>query len=278
MSALIVLSGPPLPGRWALARALTRRLGARRFSVGTEPLPLAEIAHALASGDVIVDGELAGAAERRALFALSSGERLLVEWVGSRAAAEREIFHRYASRPRRVAEAEMARYLADATRRASAVRPLDDEALVQVGAGMPLGDQVLAVLSALSPRPPAPLTPERATVLIVEDDADERETIAEVLRELGYTVERAPNAAVALALVEAGGIDVVVSDQRMPGLSGVELTRELSAHHPEVRSILLTAYGDAITCDGALAAHVFTVLSKPVRVIDLQRALEDARS
>jgi CheY-like chemotaxis protein/predicted kinase len=275
--ALIVLCGPPLPGRWALARALGRRLGAVRFPADGRPATRQAIAAALTAGRaVLVDGDLATTPERAALLQLQSAERVLVEWMCPRKEAEREIFHRYASRPRSLAELEMARYLADAARRTPVEVPRDRTALVQVGALMPLGDQVLAVVSQLGPRPPVAPMPQRATVLVVEDEADERELLAEILDELGYCVERAPDASVALALVESGGIDVVLSDQRMPGMSGVELVKALCISHPEVRSVLLTAYGDHSTVTGAVNARAVTVLSKPVRVVDLERVLEEA--
>jgi CheY-like chemotaxis protein len=276
---LIVLCGPPLPGRWRLARALQARLGARRFCWQALPGSKA-VAAALGAGEcVLVDGDLPTAADRRALFdAHPRAEPLLVAWHCTRAEADREIFHRYAARPRFLAELELERYLADAELRQLAAAELDGDWLVHVGAGMPLGDQVLRVISSLGPRPLvlAPATRRRG-VLVVEDDPDERAVLAEVLGELGYEVELAPDAAVALALLDdAAPIDFVLSDQRMPGMSGVELVREVTARHPGVRAVLLTGYGDAATCADALGAHAVTVLSKPVHVIDLARVLDEA--
>src|SRR5260370_33700019 len=93
-AALIVLSGPPLPGRWALARALARRLGARRFPARDTAPPHEKVAGELAAGRiVIVDGELAGAGERVGLFAPPREERILVQWPCSRRAARAGNFH-----------------------------------------------------------------------------------------------------------------------------------------------------------------------------------------
>jgi CheY-like chemotaxis protein/predicted kinase len=273
-STLIVLSGPPLPGRWALARALARRLGARRFPADESLAATAE--RALAEGAlVLIEGDLATRPERARWCSLPATERLLVEWDCPPEQASREVFRRYASRPRALAEAEMARYLADrALREPIAERPSGAQ-IVKVNAEAPLADQLLRVLAALAPRPTvsAPVEP-RLGVLVVEDDFEQRELLAEVLAELGCSVELAPNAGVALALLEDGahGIDVVVSDQRMPGMSGVELARTVAARYPHVRPVLLTAFSDE-----AIGADVVTVLAKPLRVVDLQRALEEAR-
>ncbi len=279
---LIVLSGPPLPGRWLLARTLQARLGARRFS-WQAALDAAQLASLLEQGGfVIVDGDLPTERERRRLLDQHrDAERVLVSWSCSRPEAEREIFHRYAARPRGCADAELERYLADAERREPIGAELAEELLVRMSCALPLHDQVLSVLSALAPRRSAP-TPEaarRPSVLVVEDVDEERAVLAEVLDELGYDVELAPDAAVALALLDEGAeIDVVLTDQRMPGLSGVELARELAMRHPRVITILLTGHSEDALCADAVSARAVAVLKKPVHVIDLVRVLDEARA
>jgi CheY-like chemotaxis protein len=274
-SALIVISGPPLPGRWALARAVEKRLGARRFPEGT---PRADLEAALQdSACVLVDGDLATSAERAELLLLSADERVLVNWICARAEADREIFHRYASRPPLQAEAELARYLEDARRREPVRVESSGERLVQVGAQAPLADQVLAVVTALAPRAPPPVEAERRPrVLLVEDDADERQITAEVLRELGCAVEIAPDGAVALDLLadDPDGIDLVLTDQQMPGLSGIELVREIGRRCPHVRAALITAYGDRPTIQEALDQRA-VLLEKPLSVMDLRRVIDE---
>src|SRR4051812_9917759 len=98
MGYLVVLSGPPLPGRWSLARRLQERLGARRLAADSAQ---AELGRAIAApGWLLIDGDLRTAAERRALLGRAAAVApLLVDWRCERAVAEREIFHRYASRP-----------------------------------------------------------------------------------------------------------------------------------------------------------------------------------
>ncbi|HEY7957216.1 MAG TPA: response regulator [Polyangia bacterium] len=269
-----------------LARALARQLGARRFSLHALP-DEGDIRAALAAGEcVLVDGDLPRAAERQSLLALGeAAERVLVEWRCSRPEAEREIFHRYAARPHVLAECERAHFEADLLVREPAAESEGARVLL-VGAGAPLGDQVIQVTAAVLPRP-AVEGPDRSRrgVLVVEDDAEERAVLAEVLHELGYDVELAPDAGVALALLEderahphGARIELVLSDQRMPGMTGIELARILAAEHPEIRSVLLTAYGDEPTCRDAIAAQAVAVLEKPVHVIDLQRVLEEAEA
>jgi CheY-like chemotaxis protein len=115
--------------------------------------------------------------------------------------------------------------------------------------------------------------------MVVEDDPDERAMLAEVLAELGAEVELAPDAGVALALLDEGAdVEVLISDHLMPGMTGIELSRTLARRHPRVRTVLLTAYGDDETCRAAVRAQAVTVLSKPLRVIDLERVLDEAQA
>jgi CheY-like chemotaxis protein len=267
-SCLIVIAGPPLPGRWALARTLARRLGAPLHPAGTT---LPEI-HSCA----VIHGDLATRAEREQALHQPADERVLVEWMCSEREARREIFHRWATRPRALSEREHERYLAWAAR-AEPVGDDEAETVVHVGAKAPYSDQVLRVLESLRPRPEVlPATKRRTSVLVVDDDPDQRALVGEVLDELGCNVELAPDAGVALALLDDPdhGIDLVISDELMPGMSGVELAAELSKRHPEVRAILLTGY-EGVDVDRALSARARNVLRKPVSIVDLQRVLEE---
>jgi CheY-like chemotaxis protein len=101
--------------------------------------------------------------------------------------------------------------------------------------------------------------------------------MGEVLFELGCDVELAPDGPAALALLEerAHGIDLVISDQRMPGMTGVELAEILAVRHPSVRLVLLTAHADREVVERALGAHARNVLRKPVSVMDLRRLVDD---
>jgi CheY-like chemotaxis protein len=278
-SSLIVLTGPPLPGRWSLARNLERRCDAVRFVVDAVNVPLIDIARSVRDdvGCVLVDGDLPTADVRREVLELAEGvDRVLVEWSCSRAEAEREVFHRYASRPPVLASAEFERYLDDARVRQPVRGELADGRVVRLSPCAPIDEQVERVVDKLMV-PPVPRAPggERR-VMIVEDDADERAMLGEVLGELGFGVEMAPDAGVALALL-ADGVDVelMISDHLMPGMSGVELSREVAVRHPSVRTVLLTAYGDETLARNALAAHAVTVLAKPLRMVDLERVLDE---
>ncbi len=279
-SSLILLTGPPLPGRWSLARALEQRCGARRFSADAGSAPLDDIARALAgNGCVLVEGDLPTRQSRREILALGGDERLLIEWHCGQKEAEREAFHRYASRPRVLGSAELARYLDDAAVREPVGGELPEERVVRVGPELAIDAQVARALGALCQVPaPGPPKSERR-VMVIEDDADERALLAEVLEELGFAVEVAPDAGVALALLDEGvQVELLISDQQMPGMSGVELAREVARRWPGLRTVLLTAFSDEDMCRRAVEASAVTVLAKPLSVNDLQRVLEETEA
>ncbi len=239
------------------------------------------IVAALAAGAcVLVDGDLATVAERREVLALGgAAPRVLVEWSCARHEAEREIFHRYKSRPAVLSAAEFERYLEDARVRQPVGSELEAGRVVRLSPELPRDEQLERVVAAL-PEPPEPRRVDgERRVMVVEDDADQRALIADVLAELGFVVELAPDAGVALALLDDGAeVELLISDHRMPGMSGVELSRTLAARHPTVRTVLLTAYGDEELARQAMGAHALTVLSKPLSVIDLERVLDESIS
>lgn len=261
-----------------LARTVEQQLGARRLAecvAAYAPLLARELGRNVA---LIADGDLATPAERRALLeATFMADQLLVEWRCSDELAERECFRRYASRPEVLAWREWDRYRADAGRRV----PVDNEELpgrvVRIPADLPVSGAVAHITQMLPSRSEASVPAHPRRVLVVDDEGEQRTLLAEVLHELGFAVELAPDAGVALALLEDGAhVDVLITDQRMPGMSGIELTRALRQRHPGIRSVLLTAYGDDRTCHEAVSADAVTVLAKPVRMVDLERVLDEA--
>jgi len=81
------------------------------------------------------------------------------------------------------------------------------------------------------------------TVLLVDDDNDVRETSADMLEELGYRVMQAANGHEALdKLEENPDLEVMVTDIRMPGMSGLELSDVAGERHRDLKIILISGY------------------------------------
>ena len=80
-------------------------------------------------------------------------------------------------------------------------------------------------------------------ILVVDDDSYVREATEMILIRKGYEVDTAPEAKTALQKLEEGEYDLLLSDIKMPGMSGQELLEKVKAKWPELHVILMTAYG-----------------------------------
>lgn len=113
------------------------------------------------------------------------------------------------------------------------------------------------------------------TVLVVEDEAEVRRLSAEALRELGYAVVEAPDAARALALLpELPRADLLFTDIVMPGLNGFQLAEQARALRPDLKVLYTTGYAHGAAGDEAAVAAA--VLAKPFAVDQLARKVRDA--
>ena len=105
--------------------------------------------------------------------------------------------------------------------------------------------QVLPATTAAAPARAAAQVPRSCTVLLVDDDALISLATCEMLKDLGHQVIEAPSGSKALEILRAGtSIDVVVSDEAMPGMRGTQLAAEIRASWPDVPVILATGYAD----------------------------------
>jgi two-component system response regulator AtoC len=110
-------------------------------------------------------------------------------------------------------------------------------------------------------------------ILIVDDDPDVRRSLAEALANEGTKVAVAEDAERALALLARETADVVVSDIRMPGLSGLELLPLLREGCPDTDVVLMTAYDDMDTVVSAMKKGAADFLVKPIDLHELRRTL-----
>jgi signal transduction histidine kinase/DNA-binding response OmpR family regulator len=134
------------------------------------------------------------------------------------------------------------------------------------------------VLADAAAAVPAAAKPRLGTVLLVEDDAFIRETLAELLGASGHVVLQAFDAPSALAALAAHPVDVLVTDVGLPKVSGIELAREALARRPRLAVIFATGDPGGPANAGLAAA---AVLVKPFSPADLERlvakALNDER-
>ena len=138
---------------------------------------------------------------------------------------------------------------------------------------LPAGEAAdIPVAEPATARTVEPVSTGRHTVLIVDDDDLVLESTAAVVEDLGYTVLKADSGPAALTLLATRpDIDIVVSDQAMPGMTGVQLAKATSALRPTLPIILASGYAElTVPTDGMLR------LSKPFRRATIADALTTA--
>ena len=108
-------------------------------------------------------------------------------------------------------------------------------------------------------------------ILLADDDLDSRTAVAEFLRESGYEVAEAKNGNEALALYKVGQYEMVLSDLRMPRLSGIGLLKELRKldRKPAPDVVLFTGQGDMESAIEALRLGAYDFVLKPLNVEEL---------
>jgi len=102
------------------------------------------------------------------------------------------------------------------------------------------------------------------TILVVDDDSDFRELVVEILASEGYLVRQAASAETALDALTAGPVQLVLTDQRMPGLDGLELTRRVRASSDPPEVIVMTAFGTIPQAVEAVRLGATDYITKPL--------------
>ncbi len=100
-------------------------------------------------------------------------------------------------------------------------------------------------------------------ILIIDDDTAVRDSTERTLRAAGYAVETAAEGQRGFGLAAAGGFDVILSDMRMPGLSGLDLLRKLREHRVDAAFIIMTGFGTVETAVEAMKLGAVDFVQKP---------------
>ena len=119
---------------------------------------------------------------------------------------------------------------------------------------------------------------KKGLVLCVDDEPNILRSLNWLLRK-DFDVMTAPSGHEALALVRQNDFDVIISDQRMPGMTGVEFLREVCQISPRAMRILLTGYSDLQAVMRSVnESEVFRFINKPWHINELPRIVEEAAS
>src|SRR5438552_6722050 len=113
-------------------------------------------------------------------------------------------------------------------------------------------------------------------ILIADDHDSLRRGLAQAIAEAGHEIEGAPNGNAAIEKLHEGFFDVVVSDLKMGGSSGLEVLKTAKQLHPSTAVILMTAFGSVSTAVEAIKAGAFDYVQKPFEIEEMEVKIEKA--
>jgi two-component system NtrC family response regulator len=114
-------------------------------------------------------------------------------------------------------------------------------------------------------------------ILVVDDEPAQRELVGGFLRKHGFDVVEAGGGSEAVARFKQEAFDLVLTDQRMPDLSGLEVLEAVRSTSPETAVVIMTAYGTIGTAVSAVKAGAADYLTKPLNLDDLLHRVHRVR-
>ena len=117
--------------------------------------------------------------------------------------------------------------------------------------------------------------PGKEAILVVDDEAGPRESLRMILKPL-YEVYTASDGQEAIRVISERDIDVVTLDLNMPGLSGIEVLREIKRLRPDTEVIVITGYGSLANASEAIRLGAGNFISKPFNVSEIISAVVKA--
>ncbi len=112
-------------------------------------------------------------------------------------------------------------------------------------------------------------------ILVVDDDPDFAETVADILATQDHHIELAYSGEEALAKMDAFHFDLTFMDVKLPGMSGVESFLEIRKRKPQAKVILMTGFSMEHVLDQALKNGAWAILKKPLDIPDLLRRVDE---
>lgn len=117
---------------------------------------------------------------------------------------------------------------------------------------------------------------DKIKLLIVDDEVDFLDSIAQRLEMRGFDVTKAPNGPVAIEHAATGAFDLALLDLKMPGMDGTEVLKLLKEEHNYIEVIMLTGHGSIDSAVECTKLGAFSYLSKPYELDKLLEVLRDA--
>lgn len=113
-------------------------------------------------------------------------------------------------------------------------------------------------------------------VLVIDDEPAVQDLLQRVLTNAGHEVATVDNAEAALIRLARERFDIIVVDNNLPKMTGLELMTLVREHHPELRAIMITAYNTPAVEARARSLGVVAYVAKPFGIITIVGAVDDA--
>ncbi len=117
---------------------------------------------------------------------------------------------------------------------------------------------------------------DQKQILIVDDDPAQCEILSQLIGQLGYQAYSATDGDMALQVFQERGIDLVISDIKMPHMDGMTLLQKIRSLNEKVRVIILTGYPSSETILKTIENDGYTYLVKPVKLQAMTQLIEKA--
>jgi DNA-binding NtrC family response regulator len=117
---------------------------------------------------------------------------------------------------------------------------------------------------------------KRNSILVVDDEPNALKVLSAILIEDGYHVIESPSASNAIKILSEENVDVVITDLRMPGMSGIHLFDQIMNEHNDIPVIFLTAYGSVDSAVNAMTRGAFYYFIKPPDYVKLKSIIQKA--
>jgi len=112
-------------------------------------------------------------------------------------------------------------------------------------------------------------------ILIVDDNPNMSALLSEMLDVFNYESNVASDGIQALEELKSGGFSMVITDMRMPKMSGLELLKEIKTSHPKVKVVVISGYSNSDIESQASEYKADGFLGKPLMMADIEKLLDD---
>ena len=112
-------------------------------------------------------------------------------------------------------------------------------------------------------------------ILVIEDDEEMRSLLKDFIEEEGFQADTIDNGSEAFRILAKESFDLIVTDIRMPGLSGLDVLPGIKKLQPEAPVLVITAFGSGEVCRKALERGATAYLEKPIHLINLRALIHE---